>query len=360
MTKLSGTILAGECRPEGRGARTWPRNMEIPLALALLATTTAVAQNTQPAQQGTQPQAAAPAQPPPPPQNVPAPPAYQAPPPAAPAQATPPAAPPPQQAIQSPAVQPGPTVPQSPPPPRYPAAQPQNQPPAVQPSPPPPQYPSQPTYTRPDWVHTESNYPEAVNGFHYHPFRFHIDGGGTITQQANDTNLDNGWNAGAGFAWFPTSVLPLGIRVDGTYNHFDARTPLLQQASATYGTRVDNGTERMWGGDVDLELDLNFSPYVRAYLLAGGGWYRMQDIFRQINYSNAIFCGWYGCGPGYVGTRSIVARNTTDWHFAKNAGLGFEFAMGPRTSFFVEARYMRINPNNSKDDFLPIRAGLRF
>ena len=345
MTKSSGTILAGERRSEGRGGRTWPRNMEIPLALALLATT-AVAQNTQPAQPYIQP---------PPVQWPP-----QAPPPApaAPAQAIPPAAaPPPPQQIQPPPVQPGTTVPQSPPPARYPAAQ--NQPP-VQPSPPPQQYPVQPPYVRPEWVHSESNYPEAVNGFHYHPFRFHIDGGGTITQKANETNLDNGWNAGAGLTWFPTSLLPLGIRIDGTYNHFEARTPLLQQASATYGTRVDNGTERMWGGDVDLELDLNFSPYVRAYLLAGGGWYRMQDTFRQINYSNAVFCGWWGCGPGYVGTRSIVARNTSDWQFAKNAGLGLEFAMGPRTSFFVEARYMRINPNNSKDDFLPIRAGLRF
>ena len=322
--------------------------MEIPLALALLATTTAVAQNTQPAQQDIQP---------PPVQWPP-----QAPPPApaAPAQAIPPAAaPPPPQQVQPPPVQSG--TPQSPPPARYPATQ--NQPPPVQPSPPPQQYPTQPpppTYARPQWVHTESDYPEAVNGFHYHPFRFHIDGGGTITQQANDTNLDNGWNAGAGLSWFPTSHLPLGIRVDGTYNHFDARSSLLQQASATYGTRVDNGTERMYGGDVDLELDLNLSPYVRLYLLAGGGWYRMQDTFRQVNYSNAVFCGWYGCGPGYVGTRSIVARDTTDWRFAKNAGLGFEFAMGPRASFFVEARYMRLNPNNSKDDFLPIRAGLRF
>jgi opacity protein-like surface antigen len=353
MTKLSGTMLAGERRSEGRGARTAPRRMEISLALALLAATSAVAQNAQPAPQDVQPPPPAAPQPPPPPQYVPA----QAPPTAAPAQAAPP-----QQQVQPQPVQPGPTVPQSPPPPRY-ETQPQYQP--VQPSPPPPQYPAQehprPTPAiRPDWVHTESDYPEAVNGFHYHPFRFHIDAGGTITQQANDANLDNGWNAGLGFSWFPTSVLPLGIRIDGTYNHFDIRTPLLQQAATTYGTRVDEGTEKMWGGDADLELDLNFSPYVRLYLLAGGGWYRTQDTYRQINYANAVFCDWWGCGPGYIGTRSIVARNTTNWRFAKNAGLGFEFALAPRTSFFVEARYMRLNPNNAKDDFLPIRAGLRF
>jgi hypothetical protein len=34
--------------------------------------------------------------------------------------------------------------------------------------------------------------------------------------------------------------------------------------------------------------------------------------------------------------------------------------MAPRTPFFVEARYMRLNPNDAKSDYLPIRAGLRF
>jgi hypothetical protein len=197
-------------------------------------------------------------------------------------------------------------------------------------------------------------------GFEYHPFRFHVDGGGTLTQRSNDTLLDNGWNVGLGLSWFPTSHLPLGIRVDGTYNEFDARTPLLDQAAATYGTRVDNGTQKMWGGDVDLELDLPLSAYVRFYLLAGGGWYRQQNTFRQVTAYPGYFCDWWGCGPGYYGYNSIVARNTTDWHFARNAGLGFEFAAGPRTSFFVEARYMRLNPNDAKSDYLPIRAGLRF
>jgi hypothetical protein len=207
-------------------------------------------------------------------------------------------------------------------------------------------------------VHSESTYPD--NGFKYHPFRFHIDGGGTLTQMSNDTLLDNGWNAGLGLSWFPSAHLPLGIRVDGTYNEFDARPALLNQAAAIYGTRVDEGTRKMWGGDVDLELDLHLSPYVRAYLLAGGGWYKQQDTFRQINIYPGYVCDWWGCGPGYFGVRSIVARNTTDWRFAKNAGFGLEFAMGPKTSFFVEARYMRLNPSDAKSDYLPIKAGLRF
>jgi opacity protein-like surface antigen len=244
-------------------------------------------------------------------------------------------------------------VPESPPPPRYPPSQ---------QSPPPPQYPSSAPllhYGQPQWAHSETTYSEG-DGFHYHPFRFHIDGGGTITQRASENDYNNGWNVGAGFTWYPTSCLPLGLRVDGTYNQFQVRNRLLQQASQTYMTPVDEGTQKMWGGDVDLELDLHFSPYVRGYLLAGGGWYRQQTTFRQINYTSAFVCDWWGCGPGYYGTKSIVARYNTDWKFARNAGFGLEFAMGPRASFFVEARYMRLNPNSSKSDFLPIRAGLRF
>ncbi len=136
--------------------------------------------------------------------------------------------------------------------------------------------------------------------------------------------------------------------------------PLLDQASATYMTRVDEASQNLWGGDTDLELDLHFSPYVRGYLLAGGGWYKQQTTYRQTNYTGGVLCYWWGCGPGYYGTTGIVARNQSDWHFARNAGLGLEFAMGSRASFFVEARYMRIDPNDAKSDFLPIRAGLRF
>ena len=323
--------------------------MDIRMSVALclfVAATTAAAQNPPPPQNAPDTQAT-----PLPPQNAqPAPP----PPPAQQAQPVQPAQPatPPLPRLPSQQSQYTPP-PQSPPPPQYKYQYAPPPPPPQQSAPPPP-----PPAAKPQWVHSESSYPESA--FQYHPFRFHIDGGGTIAQRANDKLLDNGWNVGLGLSWFPTKHLPLGIRVDGTYMEFDARQALLDQAAANSGTRVDNGTRKMWGGDVDLELDLPLSPYVRMYLLAGGGWYKTQDTFRQVNFYPGYICDWWGCGPGYYGIRSIVARNTTDWSFAKNAGLGFEFAMAPRTSFYVEARYMRLNPNDAHSDYLPIRVGYRF
>lgn len=57
---------------------------------------------------------------------------------------------------------------------------------------------------------------------------------------------------------------------------------------------------------------------------------------------------------------AIVSRSSTGLRFAKDAGIGVEIAPGNDTSFFVDARYLRINPSQRKFDFIPISFGLRF
>jgi len=339
-TAVAATTAAQDAQPQQPAVPPQPGQPQVPQ------TAPAPGVPSQQAPQGIpqQPVAPAPAQgvPPasPPPAQYPPPPQYQYPPtqPATPQQQPPP-----------------PAVPQSPPPARYPTA-PQYQYPPTQPATPPQQQPSPPPrYGNPQWEHSESSYPagDNANGFHYHPFRFHIDGGGTLTEKSNAQDFADGWNAGLGFTWYPTSHLPLGLRVDGTYNQFNIRTPLLAQVAAENGTGIYHGIQRMWGGDTDLELDLHFSPYVRGYILAGGGWYKQETLFRKSYFDNGYDCGWWSCGI-------TVARYDTNWHFARNAGLGIEFAMGPDASFFIEGRYMRLNPTNAKSDYIPIRAGLRF
>jgi hypothetical protein len=284
--------------------------------------------------------------------------------------------PPAQQPVTPPPAPPASSVPQSPPPPSYPPSQ-RYQYPSSQQSPPPPQYPSSTPaapattpppparqYGQPQWVHSESTVSDSKSnayGFQYHPLVFHVDGGATITQRFSENYFNNGWNAGGGVTWYPTSQLPLGLRIDGTYNQFGLRNELLQQASQAFNTTVDRGTQKMWGGDADLELDLHLSPYMRAYLLGGGGLYRQQTTYRNTSYAPGFGCGFYGCGPAYFRYTDIVARETSNWRFAPNAGFGLEFYLGPYTSFFAEARYMRLNSNDGlKWDYIPVKFGLRF
>jgi opacity protein-like surface antigen len=176
--------------------------------------------------------------------------------------------------------------------------------------------------------------------FPYSPLRVQIAGGRTITQGWGEQYLDNGTNLGLGFTWQPTPTWPLALRVDGMYQSFDARPLLLTKAAASFGTKVDDGSVKMWGVDIDAEFDYRLTQDARLYLLVGGGWYNQQNNFE------------------YQGTP--VRRNTTGTHFAKNAGLGVEFANGGTVFFFIDVRYMRLEVSGQNLDFIPIRLGLRF
>jgi hypothetical protein len=189
----------------------------------------------------------------------------------------------------------------------------------------------------------------------YHPFEFQIDGGYTVTAGTTNQDYDGGSNVGVGFTWFPTSALPLGIRVDGSYSTFDATSRLLSSTNYT------EGREHIYGGDADVQLDLaHRSSRQKLYLLGGVGRYREQTHLKQVMWENGIVCGWWYCAPGYFPAVTAELNTTSGWERSWNAGIGWEIAVGPRASFFIEGRYQRILPNNSHQEFVPIRVGLRF
>ncbi|MDB6085329.1 MAG: hypothetical protein JWN43_3210 [Gammaproteobacteria bacterium] len=189
----------------------------------------------------------------------------------------------------------------------------------------------------------------------YHPFAAQIDGGYTITSGATGQNLEDGPNFGLGLSWFPTSVLPIGLRIDGSYSWFRAKDPLLNTGNFT------SGHEEFYGGDADLQLNLaHRSSAVQFYLFGGAGRYRERTVLRQVSIVSGTVCGFYWCGPGYFPAVTGEQRTTSDWHNAWNAGIGLEVAMADRASFFVEARYLRILPNSDQTKFIPVRFGVRF
>lgn len=192
----------------------------------------------------------------------------------------------------------------------------------------------------------------------YRPFQVHIDGGYTVTTGSTDQNFDGGGNAGLGFTWFPTSVLPLGLRVDGSYNWLRVTTNYLSLNPGNF----TEGDLNVYGGDADLQLDLaHRSSRAKLYLFGGLGWYREQTDLRQVSIVSGTVCGFYFCGPGYFPAVTAEQITTSDWQKFWNAGLGLEVALAQRTAFFIEARYQHSLHNNGNGlQFVPIRMGLRF
>jgi hypothetical protein len=228
-------------------------------------------------------------------------------------------------------------------------------PPATPPPPVPPTRPVQHAFVR---------YLSEPPEIKYHPFALQIDGGYTFTTGDTDHFLNDGGNLGLGMTWFPSASLPVGLRIDGSFSRFDARRAFLNESGVGYSF----GHEDIYGGDADLQLDLDHhSSRYRFYLFGGAGWYREQTVFKQVSFQSGNFCGFFTCGPGFGGVITAEQRATSPWLTAWNAGLGFETAVAGNASFFVEARYLRIDPtgrssdlNSFKTQLVPVRFGFRF
>lgn len=202
---------------------------------------------------------------------------------------------------------------------------------------------------------------EPTAEFQYHPLTAQIEGGYTVTQDAARNALQNGWNSGLGFTLTPIAGLPLALRVDGSYSRFNETNRSLQLAAQQTGANgaFIFGRGNIYGGDTDAQLDLSMGPTVREYFFGGIGWYREQTSIKQVSFEPGVGC-FYSCFPAYFPVVSTVERSTTGWLHSWNAGMGFEFALEPPGSFFIEARYLRIGPADDRLVFVPIRFGLRF
>ena len=105
-------------------------------------------------------------------------------------------------------------------------------------------------------------------------------------------------------------------------------------------------------GFADAVLRTPINPWVHVYALGGVGvGYRRIELTQ-----NGFFCDTFFCGPG--GGRDIVASSDVT-KFAWNAGAGIDFALPGGQSWFVEARYERIE-TDTPTEFIPIRVGFRF
>jgi len=196
----------------------------------------------------------------------------------------------------------------------------------------------------------------------YRPLHWQIHGGYSPTIGTTSDYLQGGWTFGGGLTWYPSPHSPLALRLDLSYSEYNATHNLLYQNATALQTRIDSGIGRTWGGDVDGQYDFAVAPGVNGYLIAGVGTYRREIQLYQTVLGAGYFCDpWWGfCGFGYFPASATVASTTSAWQFSWNAGIGFDFPLGNGTSWFVDARYLRIGPSDQKSEFIPLRVGLRF
>jgi opacity protein-like surface antigen len=183
------------------------------------------------------------------------------------------------------------------------------------------------------------------------PVQWFVDGGASITEGQTAADFDNGWTIGTGLIFRQDPTQPFYLRLDVNYSRSEATNSFINQNQAATGVPIDDGSLQTVTGYLDGVLEAPISPAVRLYGTAGGGFgYRRIELTQNGFVCDPFFCGGYG--------HALVASSDTT-HFAWNAGAGVNFMLPYGQSWFIEARYERIE-TQTPTEFIPIRVGFRF
>lgn len=253
---------------------------------------------------------------------------------------------------QAPAQQQTPTPQQQSPAQQYPSKQ----------YPPPYQYPPPNPYPPPYYYQQVPAQKERlVHGY--------IEGGYSETVGKTSDYLQGGYAVGVGFSVAPAPGGPVAFRFDMSYAQNNATTAFIGLNQST-NAAINEGSERIWSGTLDLEFRVPLGGGVHAYFLGGGGAYNTRLSFREPVFLRGGYYDGYGgyyycdpfigfCGGGF-GEVDVASHTVTK--FGWNAGAGLDFPLGNGASWFIEGRYHRIRVSNASIpiQYVPITIGLRF
>jgi len=173
------------------------------------------------------------------------------------------------------------------------------------------------------------------------PVQWYVDGGYSITTGQTSTYFQDGWTIGGGVVMKPDPHSPFALKVDFDYAYYSGTNAFLNSS----GLPGSSGYMDTFSASVDGMLRAPLGSYARFYAMAGVGL-----AWRGLYVGQGGYCY---CGYGYYATDYST-------NFAWNAGLGMDFLLPYGQSWFIEARYERIETSGAPTEVIPIRFGWRF
>lgn len=190
------------------------------------------------------------------------------------------------------------------------------------------------------------------------PVQWFVEGGPSFPLNTTSDYFNTGWTVGGGFNVRPDPRQPFYLRTDFNFARYNAASELISAGQAATSTDVNGGYGETFDAQVDAVIEQPLNAYARFYVMGGLG---MAYRHIELTQSGPTLCNSFlgTCGPGLSGSSTNAVQAYDATRFAWNVGVGVDFPVGPTQSWFVEARYERIE-TAQPTEFLPIRVGFRF
>ena len=192
------------------------------------------------------------------------------------------------------------------------------------------------------------------------PVHWHLQIGYSPTVGSTSSYFQGGVTLGGGLSWKPDPQGPFALRADLEYSRFDATRNLIAINELADQTQIDGGYGELIGLNIDGEFKRPITPWVSAFALAGVGIAHLHVALTQtVAYGTYVCDPWFGyCNYGLIPGDIVVASGNST-RMSWNAGVGLDFLLRDGQTFFIEARYQRIN-TTQPTVFVPLTVGLRF
>jgi hypothetical protein len=180
-----------------------------------------------------------------------------------------------------------------------------------------------------------------------------VGGGIAVAEGALGDRFHNGYALSAEVLTLAPGA-PIGIRLDGMFNHFGGSQTLINELPSATG-----GSALVYGLMLDAVLGTPKGRGFHPYGLVGFGLYMRHVSVDRTPGDTATFNDPFLGFNNRVVSATATNATGTETVFGTHFGGGVSVGLGP-VSIFVETRYHVIHTDVEHTHILPFTAGLRF
>lgn len=191
------------------------------------------------------------------------------------------------------------------------------------------------------------------------PFDWHVNAGGALTMGASSNFLNAGWTVGGGVTYRHQPQNRFALQLDLSYAAFNASRELVNLGQQKVQYSIDGGHGDVWALTLAGKYTLPLTPRVNGYGLLGIGGYHESLNLTETGIYGGVVCDYWGYCYVVTADGNITVASKSLTKMGWDIGLGVEFALRGRSSWFVESRYHSVVGSKSIE-YLPLQIGYRF